>query len=483
MPKAQAKGLTPAEAVSAARDNPAAFIALCIGKPVSSLQRELLAHALQHHAWYAELPRGHAKTSTLSYLAAWWLGKRPATRFKLIGSNDDAANATSRFLRDIIRSPVYRAVFPAITLKPGEDRVEAWSIAAPGLVARRDPSVQASGIFGRTGGRADILWPDDVCDLRNAVLQPALRAQVKEAMANIWLPMLDPSAAHPGRLWRSATPFHTDDITADWRRECEADGTLLRRPCTGMVSPWPEVFTEGILAGKRRGMGPMAYARAYELVPLSSDLLVFRPEWLRYYRRGTTPIGARPVAAIDWGYGRKRQERDDPDYSVCIVGDVCHGRNLYVTDILRVRESFPDFARMAAELVERRGCATVFAEANGPQKGVFDQFRSMCRQPVIAVERTSDKHLRAASAQPFVEQGKLYLPQGPNGEVEEQFRCVVDELLSFPAGTHDDTVDAVVDLCTAAANGTVVTSGGAVTLSTQPTRMFDSRGVRRRMFG
>jgi len=67
--------------------------------------------------------------------------------------------------------------------------------------------------------------------------------------------------------------------------------------------------------------------------------------------------------------------------------------------------------------------------------------------------------------------------------VESAFRAVIDEMLSFPAGSHDDTVDAVVDLCTAAANGTVVTSGGAVTLSTQPSRMFDSRGVRRRMFG
>jgi hypothetical protein len=56
-------------------------------------------------------------------------------------------------------------------------------------------------------------------------------------------------------------------------------------------------------------------------------------------------------------------------------------------------------------------------------------------------------------------------------------------MLSFPAGSHDDTVDAVVDLCTAAATGTVVTSGGAVTVSTQPGRMFESRGVRRRMFG
>ena len=217
MPKAQAATqaprLTPQQAVEAARDNPAAFVALMLGKPVSALQRELLAHALQHHSWYAEIPRGHSKTTTMTWLCAWWLGKRPSTRFKLIGSNDDAAAATSRFLRDVIRSPLYQAVFPHVRLKPGEDTIMAWSIQAPGLSARRDPSVQASGIFGRTGGRADVLWPDDICDLRNSVLQPALRGQVKEAYSNIWLPMLDPSADHDPRLWRTATPFHTDDLT------------------------------------------------------------------------------------------------------------------------------------------------------------------------------------------------------------------------------------------------------------------------------
>jgi predicted phage terminase large subunit-like protein len=481
VPKAQAQALTATQAVEAARENPAAFIALLIGKPISGLQRELLIHATTHHRWYGELPRGHGKTSSLTYLAAWWLGRRPATRFKLIGSNDEAASATSRFLRDIIRSPLYRAVFPHVALKPGEDTVTAWSVTAPGLPARRDPSVQASGIFGRTGGRADILWPDDICDLRNAVLQPALREQVKEAMANIWLPMLDPSAKHPARIWRTATPFHTDDITAQWRRECEENGTLLRKPCRGLESPWPEVFTAELLNRNRREMGPMAYARAYELVPLSSDLLVFRPEWVRYHDGNHT--GSRTIAAIDWGYGRKRQERDDPDYSVCIVGEVDYNRNLYLTDILRVRESFPDFARMAKELVERRGCQLVLAEANGPQKGVFDQFRMGCRQPVIPVERGADKHLRAAGAQPFVEQGRLHFPQAANGQAAPDFRVVLDELLSFPAGSHDDTVDVVVDLCNAAASGTVVSQGGVVTVNTTPTRMFESRGPKRRMFG
>lgn len=483
--KAQAQALTAEQAVQAARENPAAFVALAIGKPVSGLQREMIAHSLIHREWYAEIPRGHAKTSTYAYLCAWWLGVRPDARFKIVSQNDETASATSRFIRDIIRSPAFRATFPAVTLKPGEDTVTAWSIVAPGLPPRRDPSVQASGVFGRTGGRADVIWFDDLCDLRNSVLQPALREQVKEAVSNVWLPMLDPSGPHPSRVWRSATPFHVDDLTADWRRECAEAGTLLRRPCKGTESPWPEVFTPTILAERRKAMGPMGYARAYELVPLSSDLLVFRPEWLGYYRLADLPTVTRTVAALDWGYGKKAQERDDPDYSVCLVGEVDASRRLFLTDILRVRESFPVFAKQAASLLSRRGASAVLAEANGPQKGIFDQFRDLTSQPMVAVERTTDKHIRAAGAQPFVEQGRLMFPTDEAGKVLPSFQPVIDELLAFPAGSHDDTVDAVVDLCGEAVRGTLTRDEKAAKRIEKPDaigRLFGAKAPKRPFF-
>jgi predicted phage terminase large subunit-like protein len=485
VPKAQAP-LKPEEAVKAARENPAAFVALCLGRPVSALQRDFLCHAIENGSWYAELPRGHAKTSTGAYLLAWWLGVRPETRFKYISQNDEAAAATTRFVREIVRSQAFQAVFPKVRLKPGEDTVTAWSVTAPGLPARRDPSVQGAGIFGRTGGRADILWFDDICDLRNSVLQPALRDQVKEAVANIWMPMLDPSAQHPSRVWRTATPFHTDDQTADWRKTHAADGSLFRRPCRGTDSPWPEVFTPKVLSDRRNELGPMAYARAYELVPLSSDLLVFRPEWVRYYRAGERPTVSRVVAAVDWGYGRKAQERDDPDFSVCLVGEVDQDRNLYLTDILRVREAFPEFAKLAAALLSRRGASVVLAEANGPQKGIFDQFVTMTSQPMVAVERATDKHIRAAGAQPFVAGGKLLFPTDERGSVLPQFQPVLDEMMSFPAGSHDDTVDTVVDLCGEATRGSLTRGDMNVKRIERPDaigRLFGATKPKRPMFG
>jgi predicted phage terminase large subunit-like protein len=150
-----------------------------------------------------------------------------------------------------------------------------------------------------------------------------------------------------------------------------------------------------------------------------------------------------------------------------------------------VRESFPVFAKQAASLLSRRGASAVLAEANGPQKGIFDQFRDMTSQPMVAVERTTDKHIRAAGAQPFVEQGRLMFPTDEAGKVLPSFQPVIDELLAFPAGSHDDTVDAVVDLCGEAVRGTLTRDEKAAKRIEKPDaigRLFGARAPRKPFF-
>lgn len=473
------------EVAKQARGNPALFLAFALGRPVAHLQREMINHALNHMSWYMEIPRGHAKTSTFTYLCAWWLGVRPDTRIKIISQTDEHAAKTSKFLLDVVRSDAFKATFPEVTVG-GECAITSWSVTARGIAARRDPSVVSSGVFGRTGGRADLIWFDDICDLRNAVLQPALRSQVKEAVGNIWIPMLDPSSVYQSRVWRTSTPFHTDDITADWRRHHSEDGTMLRRPCTATESPWSEIFTPEILKERRDTIGIMAYARAYELVPLSSDLLVFRPEWIKYYPQGDIPPNTRTVAAIDWGYGRKEQDREDPDYSVCLIGQVDAQRRLYLTDILRVRESFPTFAKMVSELLNRRRVSIVVAEANGPQKGIFDQFSTLTSLPLVAKQRTTDKHMRAAASQPFVTNGKLLFPTDSEGKISAGLQVVYDEMMTFPAGTHDDTVDCVVDLCEEAVRGLLSNkevNGSKFEKQDAIQRLFGAGSPKRGIFG
>jgi phage terminase large subunit-like protein len=127
----------------------------------------------------------------------------------------------------------------------------------------------------------------------------------------------------------------------------------------------------------------------------------------------------------------------------------------------------------------------VCAEANGPQKGIFDQFAAMTSQPMLSVDRVNDKYIRSVAAQPFVQAGKLMFPTSADGRVISSFQPVVDEMLSFPAGSHDDTVDVIVDLCGEAVRGSLSSSDRRVRRFEKPdaiTAMFGSSKSKRPFF-
>ena len=432
-------------AIELARANPAVFVAMVTGHRPPPLQLRIISHVLRHRSFYVELPRGHMKTTTLSAMMAWYIGTFPDDRNKVISQNDEVAFKTVSFVRQIVEGNVFREVFPDVY--PVDDGSTRMTVSRP--KAMRDPTLEGSGVFGRASGRSDRIWFDDVADLRNSILQPALRDQVREAVRNNWIPMLDYSRDREPSVWRSNTPYHDADVTADWRKSNGDRKTLLREPCKGLISPWAEVFTPEILAQQRAEMGPIGYARAYELVPLSSENYRFRPEWLAdsMYPRMKLPTVSRTIAAIDWGYSTRERGKEDPDYSVCIVAEVDGYGHVYATDVLRVRESFPDFMRLAKAMLDRRNCTSVLAETNGPQRGIADTFQDSTGILVVSVARTADKMLRAAASQPFVMAKKLHLPCTDDGLIRADFQPVLDEMLAFPAGGHDDCVDVMVDLC------------------------------------
>ena len=399
-----------------------------------------------------EEPRGHGKTVESAILMAWHGGRDPTLRQKIIGSNDTEAIKTAKFIRREIESDLYQEVFPWAALDPKESAAESFRYLNAGN--SRDPSYEARGVFGRAGGRADRLWADDLSDLRNAILQPAMRARVKEAWANTWLPMLDVGSQQPERLsvWVTGTPWHIDDFTMDQRRKHEAAGTLFRAPCVGLVSPWPEAFTAEILAEYRKELGPTGYARAFELVPLSDDMLVFQPEWIRLWTELPPQARLTTIAAVDFAYTAKTTGKDDPDWSVCIVAEIGLDGMVFLTDIVRMRAAFPVFRDAVTQMLAQRKVTRCYAEANGPQRGVADTLAEHTRIPIIPMERHTDAMVRATQEQSYIAKGCLHFPS-QDGQVRPDFAPLRDEMLTFPAGSHDDCLSACLDIVCAARTG------------------------------
>jgi len=447
--------------LSACRIEPSFFVPFVLELDNGKLHNDLQWFLTESPDCYVEIPRGHAKTTQLAGRYAWEIGNNPNIRIKNVGSSDDESKKTVSMVRKIIESDRFRSVFPEI--EPDFDNWGNESLTVKRSKMLRDQTIEAVSIFGRAGGRSDLLCFDDICDLRNSIQQPAMRDQVKEFYSSLWLPTLDVSTKG-ARTWRFATPWHVDDITAQWREEFGRINALFRRPCVGDLSPWPEVFTPEVLAAKRRSLGPIAYARAYELRPVSSAEIVFPTEWLdRSLFRGFVPQnvrdGGQRIASTDFAFSIKTEKKTNPDWSVLLSGIRDLSGTLWVDRLWRVRMLFPDFCKLITREVRTLGIRQLSCEAQGPQSGLVQQVRQECGCTVVDAMRPTDKFSRACEKQPFVEEGKFRL-KGEDGTVSRELRPLYDEMTTFPAGDHDDCVDGSIDLITMAQKGGYGLAGG-----------------------
>lgn len=462
-------------AVGEARRSSAAFTALFRG-PLSPFHLQLQQHFLTHSEAGAEVPRGHGKTTGLGFTACWLAGNDIDLRFKCVGSVLDEAEKTTVMCREVISSPLYQLIFPHARIQVGDNAKGAFRFANRKTIGMRDPTFEARAIMGQTGGRFDVLWGDDLCTLANTILKPAERAKVKAAWEGTWLPMCDYGAGEneKKRLWTSWTPWHVDDVSVGWAKHHAALGTLFRRACAMVdgrwVSPWPERWTHEILAKERIKQGDIGFSRAYLLQRISNDMLVFKHEWMLnrlYHGRCGDGVTVK-VASLDFAYTKQGTMKEDRDYSVCLIAEVDRWGNAYLTDLLRVRTDYPTFKAMAIERMRVHGVLHAYAEANGPQKGIVDQFQLESPIPVIPLDRLENPIVRAAQAQPFVAAGKLRLPAHPSEptQVRGDFQELFDEMVAFPVGAHDDMVSCVCDIAAATVRGLAMPGGGPAQIVT-----------------
>ena len=158
-------------------------------------------------------PWGHGKTEQVIVgRTLQFLGENCNYRIFIVCNTDDNAKSrVSSISRYILKDEDYHKLFPDV--KPADK--DDWSkhkLIVERESKSKDGSVEAWGVTtSGTGSRCDILLVDDPVDLRNAILNPALREQVKDSFKNVWLSRLSPD----GICIYIATIWHQDDLTSE----------------------------------------------------------------------------------------------------------------------------------------------------------------------------------------------------------------------------------------------------------------------------
>lgn len=392
------------------------------------------------------MPPRHGKSMLVSeYFPAWFLGRNPTKKMIAASYNADLASDFGRKVRNQLLDMTWKTVFPGSEVEGGSAAADRVNLVGGG-------SYFAVGVGGAVTGRgADILLIDDPIKGREEADSETYRRKIKDWYASTAYTRLMPG----GAIIIVLTRWHEDDL-AGWclTEQQHENWEVLSLPavatqhdCIGRFpgdALWPEFYPLDRLDAIRMTIGPREWNALYQQRPVPDEGAFFKREWFQYWtelpRFGLHYYGASDYAVTE-GKG---------DYTVHIVGAVDDDDNVYVIDMWRGQttslewiEAFVGMLRLWKPEVwgEEAG---VIMRSVGPlieQRLRENRLYSTTRKQFASV---NDKPSRARTLQARLEMGKVFLPAADDKPWVTE---LISEMLTFPAGKHDDQVDALALLC------------------------------------
>ncbi len=434
------------------------------------------------------MPPRHGKTMMASdYFVSWALGKHPWMEIISSSYSSTLPIKASRRIRSRMQLKSHQKLFENAQLKQDSRNVEHWNTTAGGQFL-------AAGVGGGvTGHGAHIFIIDD--PVKDA--EEADSETVRENHWDWWSSTASTRVAPGGGVLVIQTRWHDDDLSGRMLRqeneereegapEDELEGwkvisfpalaeedeyrlpdnnivhgeegelhpkaELLRR--TGEALH-PDRWPVANLKRKRRSMQPRHWSALYQQNPVpdegitfTKDMFITRPQRMGGYHT------MKLLAAWDLAIAQKQHN----DWTVGVVGGLDMRGNLIVLDMVRGRwgafkicEAILDMYQKYPEM-DRIGI-----ERGQLEQAIRDPLNALMAErsvhPVFddTLNPIQDKEKRAKPLQGMMQAHKVLFP--PEAECPWVSR-IKSEMLRFPAGVHEDTVDAMAWLARMAYNTT-----------------------------
>lgn len=328
-------------------------------------------------------PREHGKTSLVTCLLLYLLGRYPSLRIKYVSMSDNHSKAVlGQIKKNIEKNKYLHEVFPNLREAPNGrwsateidiDRVTTdgeWDEADLGI---KDASLAALGITSSgTGGRADFIIFDDMIGSRSAVMEPGRMEAIKTIFHQDWMNI--------GRYCNIVigTPWTPDDIHAElsqhdgwhlWKKPAiDKDGNPL----------WPQRWPIEDLM-KKKADSEANFALMYMLEGIKAKVEWWSAATVEKCKDRTLRLGELDfepkgiVIGLDPATGQKRGS----SYSciTCVAYD--EFKHKTILDVKRVRAQPKVVAEMVIDMylnVNSGGIRpeTVLVENNATQQAFID---------------------------------------------------------------------------------------------------------------
>ncbi|MGR3219494.1 MAG: phage terminase large subunit family protein [Candidatus Anammoxibacter sp.] len=370
-----------------------------------------------------EISREHGKTTQGLSGLLWEIAKNKNILIKVVSASEAIAVKRVAAIKTHIESnAAFHELFPDV--KPYINKFnirDGWGTTK--ITVERDvidPNVtcQSAGVLSTgVGDRADLIFFDDPCNLRNTVLFPALRDQVIQAYEQVWLPLFGAE----GRQWYLATPWHNSDLTAllkkRWRDDPDAcvlelhvgqsldissEGKIIDIVETNekFLPIWPEQWNAEDLETRCSDMGSRSYDMAYRCRAMADDEITFKDVWLENAKDNTLSftgnnLGLTAFMGVDLIAGstnKNSKVKSGGSYFVIITVGVDESGNRRILNIYRERGlTFQNQVDAIKAEAQRYNPQTICIEDNAAQRWMVSHLTENTDLPIKGSTTTGNK--------------------------------------------------------------------------------------------
>jgi len=379
------------------------------------------------------VPPRHGKSELASKrFPAWFLGRQPHKQFLSVSATEGLASDFGREVRNIIQSREYQVAFKT-TLAEDSQAKGKWHTSEGGIY-------YALGIGGSVLGRGgDCILIDDPYASMADALSELTRKNVWDWYTGTAYNRLMPG----GSIVVINHRMHEDDLCGRLLEQQAAGGDkweVVELPALSDDGEalWPDAYPVPSLERIRRNSQPRFWSALYQQRPAPEEGDYFKAEWLKPYDKAPDRNTMRVYGGSDYAV-----TADGGDFTVHAVVGIDPEGKMYLLDLWRKQASSEVWIEAFCDLVIKHK-PIGWAEEQGQIRagiGPFLDKRSRERRAFVARDQfptRGDKAVRAQSIRGRMALSGLYVPASAGWYPELR-----SELLSFPAGKHDDQVDAL----------------------------------------
>lgn len=372
-------------------------------------------------------PRHMKSTIGAECLPAWWLSRHPQGEVIIASYNQTQARKMSRACRQRFDSEMHRMIFGTASFSI--DAADEFQLA--GKFNGR-PSLIAAGVgSGLTGSGGDLIIIDDPVKDREEADSETMRDKVYDWYTSVASTRLSPG----GHIILIMTRWHHDDLAGRILNDDAENWQVLNLPAIDADGNalWPERFPVSDLESKRAAMGSRVFEALYQGRPTPLEGGMFKRDWFRFG-------GRLPSDVVRCRYWDKAATHDDGDWTVGCLMSMQDGRYC-IEDIVRLQGSPYEVQQTIRQTAERDGPEVRIRMEQEPGSSGVDVIDFYSRNILTGYDFrpdkvTGNKELRAGPMAAAMECGNLHMVRASWN------RDLMDEMLKFPLGQHDDQVDA-----------------------------------------